>query len=143
MQVSPSCHEISDPQDAVWRVTVVSMHPSALHVPSGSFRTAPLGQESHFSTSASHVSQAVAALQRVHVPLAASSLWLLAHESHFVIFSSQVLQGAVSAASIGQEAEAKYYRRMSILRTLPASWAGKIVMLNVFLRSMCMGVLQC
>ncbi len=40
------------------------------------------------------------------------------------------------ANEIGQEVEAKYYKRISLLRPLPSSFAAKIVMLNVFMRSL-------
>ena len=40
------------------------------------------------------------------------------------------------ASQLGVEIEAKYYERMRLLRMLTASWAARIVMLNVFLRSL-------
>lgn len=40
------------------------------------------------------------------------------------------------AAELGKEIEAKYCSRQSLLRSLPSSFASKIVLLNVFLRSM-------
>ena len=39
-------------------------------------------------------------------------------------------------AEIGQEQEAKYYSRMNLLRAIPSSFAARIILLNVFLRSL-------
>ena len=40
------------------------------------------------------------------------------------------------ANEIGQEIEAKYYARMGLLRALPCSFAAKVILLDVFLRSL-------
>ncbi len=39
-------------------------------------------------------------------------------------------------AEVGQEVEARYYTRMALLRMLPTSFVTRIVLLNVFLRSL-------
>ena len=43
---------------------------------------------------------------------------------------------AYSPRDLGQETERKYCSRMNALSGVPSTWAGKIVMLNVFLRSL-------